>query len=414
MKRILPFLFVVLLYTQTFAQNITPKNWSIDIDSLQQKLLQKEYLFDNFTKKEFKKQLQQLKKELATCNDKMVYWKLAKILSLFKNSNLQITKDTYLNFPFEVKQFKNGYYLTKIYRDYYRFLGCKLLAINGVSISKLTQKINVVNASSYKNIANKSLLEFLQISKRDTLKLTLLSDKKTSIELPFIADFMEEEMEVLHPKKTPFYQEKSERWFWMYGINFGQQVFFKYNVGLSKEFFTKMKDSLGWNAFDCAKKYNIRLQSVYDAPNFRHFSQKLVQKFNNPRYKKLFIDLRNNKKGDVYAIKELLNQVAKIKRINKKNGIYLLMDKSISSSAIATILAFKKKTKALVIGEIVTGTSNNTNKIGSFYLPNSSFQIRFPVKKLERITITPSIIVEKTIHHYMYGIDPVLQKVLEQ
>lgn len=414
MKINLLLFFILLIYTHSFSQNEETKNWQIDLDSLEYRLLQKDFLFHHFSKKDFKEEVRLLKKDLGLYNTATMYWRIMQILYLFKDSNLQIFKDNYNFFPFEVKRFKNVYYITKIHTDYSSFLGHQLIAINNIPINRLIKKIKFVSASSYKSVANKSLLEFLNVSKTDTLALTLFLNKKTDIQLPFTDSILEDNLAVIIPKKTPFYKEKKDRWFWMYGINFGKQVFFKYNVGLSKEYFSKMKDSLGWNAFDCAKKYGIRLQSVYDAPTFTDFTERLIQKFDNKRYKKLFVDLRGNNTGSVLAMQKFIKNIAKIKRINKQSRFFLLVDNTISSSAIATVLAFKKNTKAIVIGEVVTGTINNTDEIANFYLPNSGFKISFPIKKLDLITITPSIIVEKTILHYINGIDPILQKALDQ
>lgn len=416
MRRIAMFFFVSMLYIQTFSQNTTIVDWKTDLDILQNRLLQKDYLFNHITKEEFQKQINQLKKGLLLQNNAENYWKLAKIITLFKDCNLHIYQNDYKFFPFEIQHFKNGYYITKIHPEYETALANKLIAINDISISDLVKQIKKITDFPIHNISNKSLLEFIKISKTDTLSLTLVTKNKskTIIKLPFEANFEKEEMMVITPKKTPFYKEKSDRWFWMYGINFGQQVFFKYNVGLSKEYFTKMKQSLGWNALDCAKKYDMRLQSVYDAPKFRNFTEKLVQKFNNKRYKKLFIDLRGNKKGNLLALQNFIDKVANIKRINKRNAIFLLIDKTVHSSGIKVIRAFQKQTKAIVIGEKITGTINDTDKISSFYLPHSRLKVSYPLQKLEKITITPKILVEKTIEHYINGIDPVLQKVMEQ
>ncbi len=416
MRRIAMFFFVSILYFQTFAQNNTFLDWKTDLDTLQNRLLSKDYLFYSISKNEFKNQINQLKSNVNLQSKAQTYWELKKIIHSFKEINLTVAKENYTKFPFEIACFKKNYYVLKTHADFEFILAKKLLAINEIPIDKIVQRIKNSIPFSPKKLAYKSLLEFLDISKTDTLKLTLLckDKKKLTVKIPFIQDFDEADLLEIIPLKTPFYKEKKNRWFWMYGINFGQQIFFKYNVGLSNEYFIKMKDSLGWTALDCAKKYDMRLQSVYDAPKFSNFTKNLVRKFNKKRYKKLFIDLRGNKKGNILALQSFIDKIKNIKRINKRNRIYLLVDKTIHSSGIKAILAFKKQTKAIVIGEKFTGTINDTDKMSSFYLPNSRFKISYPLLKLETITIKPKILVEYTIHHYINGIDPILQKVLEQ
>ena len=71
------------------------------------------------------------------------------------------------------------------------------------------------------------------------------------------------------------------------------------------------------------------------------------------------------------------------------------------------------KNQSQIIGEKITGFPCSTDKIKSFYLPNSEFKIYYPSQKIKEIEIQPDIPVFYTFEQYINGVDPILQKVLE-
>ncbi len=407
MKRIYAFFFVLFLFLQVYTQN--NQNWTTDLDTLEHHLLQKEYLFTHFHKRKFKEDIQKLKNTSFKTQEQQ-YWSLNTLLAKFKNPVISIENLEFKRFSFKIKEFKSDFYITNIHQNFSFVLGYKLQKVNDFPLKRILKNSNNINS-----INIKSYLEFYQFSTSDTLRLELLSykNKRIIIKLPFDKNYNLDEMEKIIPKKTPFYLEKQDRWFWQYGINFGQQVYFKYNVGLSKEFIEQAMDSLQISEITLARMYNLPLQSIYDAPSFDDFTEKFFLKFKKRRYRKLFIDFRNNTSGNVLALKKFILKLKKLKRINKKNRLFLFVDKTISSSVMETIIKLQKETKAQIIGEKTTGIPCSTDKIYSFYLPNSEFKIYYPSQKMAVVTIQPDIPIYYTFKHYKKGVDPILQKVLK-
>lgn len=417
MKRIFLFFFVCCTLLAVHSQNTKKPSWNSSLDSIQSILLPKDYLFHTMTKKKFKQQIQNLKITDSLLNENQLFWKLSKLITSFKDVNLSIAKEDLEQFPFAIKAFNNKIYLTQIHQDYDSFLSYQLLKVNGFSIEVILRKIKkTTQLNPLEQVPKKSILKFLKMLQSDTLKLSLLSPKgiKESIQLPFYRNLPSENITKLIPLKTPFYQRKKEKWFWSYGINYGKQLFCKINLGLSKEHINKMNDSLGWSAIEYATKFKLNLQNVYDAPSMDEFTDKIILKFKKRRYKKLFIDFRNTKIGSVWALQNLIHKIKNHKRLRRRKKVYLFVDSSISSSAVATIKAFQKKTKVHVIGVIVTKTSNDTDKIKTLYFPNSMFSISYPIQKLEMVTLVPNTIAKETFQNYINGVDTILQKVLDK
>jgi len=401
MKRITPFFFVLFLYLQVYTQN--NQNWTTDLDTLQYYLLQKDYLFVNMSKNKFKKSILKLKKNFNN-NEELNYWNLDKLLNKFKISNLEISLDNFVRFPFEIKQFQDKYYITSINLKNEKLLGFQLLKINNHTLT------NIINDKEINNINIKSFLEFNKITSNNNIALEVLSDdnKKQIINLTIDNNV---DIVNLKPKTKAFYLQKKNRWYWQYGINFGQQVYFKFNVGLSKEFIDNTMDSLAISEITISKQYKIPLQTIYDAPSFDDFTDKLFLKFKKRRYKKLFIDFRNMKSANDLIIDKFISKLKK-SRINKRGRLFLFVDESVSSTVIKMIEKLKSKTKASIIGETIKGCDCNTNKVLSFYLPNTRYKIYYPIRNFKTIVITPKIPVIYTFSQYINGIDPIMQAIL--
>ena len=259
-----------------------------------------------------------------------------------------------------------------------------------------------------------SFLKHSNFSKSDTLQLHLLSEKKHEITINIpLSDVSLDDLVKVTPKQVPFYLQKPNRWFWMYGINYGQQVYFKYNIGLSKEFLQATMNRLQVSQLTMAKEYNLPLQTIYDAPTFTDFTEKLLQKLDKKRYKKLFIDIRGHKTGNSQAFTPFIKKLSELRRINKKHRLYILIDKNLSSSAIELVVKLKKELHITIIGENVTGTPCSSSQVKKLLLPNSKLTIYYPATYFEKISIHPDIEVSTSFMQYKNGVDPILQKAME-
>jgi len=406
---------VIVSTINLYAQDIKD-NWLKDVSELENKLKSQDHLFSLLTKSKFSLLINDFKNHGITNNEEENYWALSKIINQFKDLNLDIDKSDLKKYPFRCSRFNNGIYITGVHIDYDTLKGVKLVAINAVPLSKIISKIKKYSDKNPIVLLNsKSLLEILKISDSDTLKLSVIMPNKLkkTFKLPYMGYYDEDELYTIIPYKTPFYKRKDNRWFWSYGINYGQQLYFKYNIGLSKEYFLKMKDSLDWNIRTAASKNNIYMQAAIDAPKFKEFSEKIIAKFKKRRYKKLFIDLRGNTKGSIITLREFINTISKHKRLKKRKRVYLFIDKTMSSSALATVLELQRKVKVKIIGEEVTNSVNDTSDIEEILLPKTEITLTYPIRKFNVVTIIPDLRILQSFENYKSGVDAVLQKALD-
>ena len=406
MKRIVFLLLFSFFFIKGISQ--TQNEWITDLDTLKHQFLQKKWLFNPFLKQQFIQKLESLKNNNPQ-NLENQYWQIVDLLRIFKQPTIQIKNIDFKKFPFRVKEFDGNYYLTSIDPNFENSLGVIIQKINGIAINSIVQKIQNVS-----DISTKSFLKHYKINKTDTLSLNIQQNKKQVVKLFFNEIENSNELTPIIPKNTPFYLQKQDRWFWSYGINYGQQIYFKLNRGLSKEFLQQMKDSLQITDYQLAKRYHLSLQTVYDAPTFNNFTKKLFQKLKKRRYKKLFIDVRNLKIGDSRMLNSFIKKLQKLKRINRKARLFLFVDKDLSVAAMNIVMLFKEKTNATIIGESIKQIACNSNKIKELVLPNSRFIITYPMENFEVIHVKPKIQVAYTFSQFVNGIDPILQKVLEE
>lgn len=381
--------------------------WYSDLDALKHAFLQQKQLFKQVNRKQFIKRLSHIKQSKLQ-GKKFHFWQLANLLHEMGNVELKIQPIPSDCYPFEVKMFNSKVYITAIHSDYEKYLGHQLIQLNDTKVEGILLKTNLLET-----INIKSFLEFHQFSKSDTITLVLFSENKKEI-IKMSYNESKNDLIKIIPKKTPFYLQKANRWFWKYGINFGQQVYFKYNIGLSNEFLTELMDSLQTSEITLARQYQLPLQYIYDAPKFESFTNNLFEKFENKRYKKLIIDVRNLKTGNSLVLTNFIKQLKRTKRINKNNRLFVLINKNLSASAIEMVQFLKKETRVTIVGAALNGLSCSTDKIKKHYLQYSNFTIFYPTEKCKKTTITPDIESTTSISHFSNGIDPVLQKVIAE
>lgn len=408
MKKIIIFFVVFLMISHAYTQS--NENWISNLDTIQQFFLQKEYLLSHTSKRNFIEKINYLKTKKVTDKEKY-FWQLNDLVKTLNNPAITLKEKVFKRFPFKVKEFDNQYYITNIHPEFGFVLGYKLQKINNYplhEILKNTFKTNQLNI--------KSFLEYYHFSKSDTLQLSLLSDSKEQVKIQLIFDelFDVEEMAKTIPKKTPFYLLKENKWFWQYGINFGKQVYFKYNIALSKEYLTYCNDSLQIATVKLARKYQLPVQAIYDAPNFDEFTEKLFRKFKKRRYKKLIIDIRDLKTGNIKAFDNFIRKLKNLKRINTKNRLFVLIGKNNSSIALKLILKLKETTHAQIIGDEIRNIACNSDQLELFSVPNSSVRIQYPSKQFKTIQLKPDIKARNSFLNYKNGVDTLLQKVLNK
>lgn len=405
MIKIIILLYSVFLSVHMFSQK------NKDFLFLKKELMQHQYLFKTLNKEIFKKNIQKakLKRNLLS------RWDIDDLLSSYKELNLKtLSNDEEIRF-IKFKVIADKIYIVKIAAQYRFLLGEEVTKIGNLSTKNLKQKIqktfylpNTKNVAKFieKNLGEVSFLKFINCIQNDSIKIETKNFKEK------IPVFSEKFIEI-KPETPIFKNRKPNIWFWSYGINFGQQVYLKFNQILSASHLKKMKDSLNWSNYKYAKTYHIPIQSTYNALKFTDLTNKLHLKFSNKRYKKLILDFRDTQSGTLNDLDFFISQLRKIKKLRKKNRIFVLFNKYTNNASLKYIKSLQKYFKPILVGESTYGTTSDSNEIKIIELPISKIKIQIPIKHQTEIEIIPNIKVIPSLQQTIKGIDPVLNKCIE-
>jgi hypothetical protein len=405
MKNITVLLLSIFLSIHSFAQK------DEDLLYLKKELFKRKYLFANFKKKELNNilNIHNSKKEPLSC------YIIDNILSNFKEYNLKtVSKTNHLN-SFRIKFIDNKMYIEAIDKKYSFLLEEEILKINNIFIYKIKDKLKKTfylphqkTTEKYleKNIGSTNFLNFLNLSTGDSIQITT---NKFNGKIPVNSNYISK----LTIEKTMFSERNKSKWFWSYGINFGQQVFLKFNKFLSSIHIKKMKDSLKWSNYKYAKTFKVPLQQTYNPLVFTSLTNKLHASFSKNRYKKLIIDLRNTNIGTDCNLSFFIKQLKQINRLKKRNSLYILINKYTDNASIKYIEELRNNFNTVLIGETVYGTNSNSDNIEIIQLPISKIKISIPKKHEIEKEIIPDIKIAQTLKQTIKGIDAALNKALE-
>ena len=405
MKKILILKISILLGVCSYSQRNT------DLLYLKNQLIKKGYLFHSFKKEAFIKLIKSYSDKDKTGVNIAV---IDNILSNFKEIDLQPINNQENKF-FKIKCIDNEPHIVKINKEFNFLLEQEILKINGIPIKKLKEKLtktfylphpSLISKFMEERLFQKDYLTYLDLTKEDSI---LITTKKYTGKIPLSGDIIS----TIKVEKELFKNRKNNLWFWSYGINFGQQVYLKFNKILSASHMQKMKDSLKWQNYTYAKNYNIPIQQTYNPLKFTDLTNKLHLKFSNSRYKKLIIDFRDTNIGTDYNLNHFIYHLKKIKRLKGKRRIYILIDKNTNGASLAYIQQLKLHFKPIVIGETCYGTIQTQNDFETIELPESKLKIKIPKKRHIETEIIPDIKTIQTLKQTVKGIDASLNQCLE-
>jgi hypothetical protein len=131
---------------------------------------------------------------------------------------------------------------------------------------------------------------------------------------------------------------------------------------------------------------------------------------------RLIIDLRNNPGGDSAPFQMLVTGIQADPAINRRGRIFGLINPLTNSSATVDAYNLRTQTNALLIGQQVRDPIDEFgNDYGELKLPGSQLSVQYTTAVINGSKTrygAPDIVVAPTLHDWIAGIDPVLEKAL--
>lgn len=358
-------------------------------------------LFAFVSKEDFYKQKQKIVKKIPKLSDQEFYFELKHLVAMAGDAHTRIgfqSSNTSMNqIPFKVEEFSDGYYITSIDSKYKKYLGYKLISINGNKLNdiydKLTDYISHenkawLNIQLQNEIVNADLLNYLGIIDDTSEIPCIVANKKNTIKVnltSYKGQFPKIESIKTKPNKT-FY--KSNRIYHFEDLN-NETFYIQYN--------------------SCEEDKNLPIAD---------FAKQIEEKLATKNYKKVIIDLRYNTGGNSMVFTPVITKVMQAKK-QYKLDLYTLISNTTFSSGLINAIDFMN-IGAVLVGEPTGGNVVSYGDIQSFKLPNSSFQVTYSTKYFELIpgykkdSLYPDVEIKTDFSEYKNGIDSCVKAILEE
>lgn len=281
----------------------------------------------------------------------------------------------------------DGYYPFVVPKDSEKFLGKKLIKINGLDIEKFCkeeEKYIVFDNEERKKIElsrflnDEDIIQYITHNTREEVRYTFENNKTISLNAV--------------DSNIPIKQTS------IYGIDGNKYLDVKYSYYVEEK-----ENTLYLKYTRCSEdpKYKIK-DFVKDIKDILK---------NNP--KKIVVDLRNNAGGDSSLFSPILSVLKTYKKTNNPQR-YCLINRRVFSSGVLNTYDIKNKLKAILVGQPTGQGVNHFGEIKILVLPNSKIEIQYSSKYFKLINddshnIFPDVFIEPKIEDIMNGIDPVLE-----
>ena len=152
--------------------------------------------------------------------------------------------------------------------------------------------------------------------------------------------------------------------------------------------------------------------------DLKHTARALTDLIQHEHPDNLVIDLRLNAGGDFeQGLKYVVNPIRRMSKINRSGHLFVLIGPRTFSAAMANAAHFRKRTKAILVGQPIGEKPNSYQEAREMVLPNSRWVARYSVRFYrfvhgEENLIRPDREVAGTWADFQAGRDPVMDWVL--
>lgn len=152
--------------------------------------------------------------------------------------------------------------------------------------------------------------------------------------------------------------------------------------------------------------------------DLEHTSRALTDLMQHEHPDHLVIDLRLNGGGDFdQGLKYVVNPIRRMPRINRSGSLFVLIGPRTFSAAMANAGHFRKRTKAILVGQPTGEKPNSYQEARDMILPNSRWAVRYSIRFYRFVgskenLIRPDQEITETWTDFQAGRDPVMDWVL--
>lgn len=441
MKR--PIFFFALILATVFQpgaseeKRLTTQQWLEDLEFVVSKLGSNHpRLFYKTDKAIFDSIVAESRREIAQSqSDLECYLALRKIVACIEDGHTGLLDNGLfdlldLRFPFRVAEFTDGVYITVITKEYGRYLGSRLLSIDGRPIEEILAAIEKVVGGDNRfgrrqwalnGIPFARLLVGLKLIEHpDFADLELITDNGESDKLKIHS--LSDNTPIAYGWGLPLRAGPTKGEYVSPSVKPGEKGTLHYQYQGDRVRFYWFEHLVKGRVLYL--QFNQIMNQPDEEENFARFSTRLWDYVDrNARdIGKFIIDLRNNNGGNGTLIIPFLHQLIKRDFINKEGVLYVISGGTTYSAASIFLYELAVHTKATFIGEPDgCGSDLFSNSRFAGNLPNSGFPLwiaslqftnRWPIGQTEYFM--PHFPAAFSSRDYFRGEDPALDLIVSE
>ena len=367
--------------------------------------------FDKEKRSSFINQIMDLIDNIPTLSDAEIIYEMQRIIATLSDAHSSLTLPLTECFPFTVEEFYSDegveLRIVRIPAEYREALYGKLVAINGVPIEDVIERLSEYISYENENImmfhltdllynavlVRKEALQVIGVlgAEEDTVQLEVVTEQGEHIVAEVPAVTQEENLEIKRVKGD-----------WYSSDKFSLTSYQKTNY---------------WHEYteETGTLY-VRFNREREMTQYRYsaFIEDIVSSVKESSPKKLIVDLRYNFGGNMSVSQDFIDAFLKM----NFNQIYILIDGNSYSNAVTLATELHQKLPdSLLVGTPAGQSPNFFAAADSYKLPNSGYS--FTVSDVYYSywedypydALMPDITVYQTLEDYKQGIDTVLEYV---
>lgn len=422
------FLIVILFTAQVSSAQHTPPGkpiaasslnstqWLQDIDFLQKEIMRLHpdpfYKNKDLDKQKFDNLFGELRKNISFWDENKIVTEITRIIGLMNDGHSAIDQfanpGTFYNFkffPLFLYYFPEGLHVLGALPEYADLIGKKLVAIDGLAISEIIEKMRPIISKDYgsETSLKDGLRYFITISQY-LCGLEIIKDPNeatfTFIDLAGIktdAKLRAGSMQNLFAAfdrsgddGKPLYRQGAMKFYWHKYLSESKSLYIRYNSELIDTTFRPAE-----------------------------FCKKMQETIDHNDVQKVILDLRQNQGGNIGTLKPIYDFLIQPK-INQYGKLYVLIDRRSQSAATIMAIRLSMISKAILIGEPTVSAVNFFDNDRKLALPNSKLRVGisthfqsggFPND--DRVAFEADIPMEITAKDYFSRKDPILDFALK-
>lgn len=400
---------ILLLFALTIATQLgfSQVDWNADLDFLKTELpLKHKNFFFLRSQTDFNKGLENIKSQIDSLTDFEIIIKIQQLIASFGDSHTRLDWYSLLqpeyNLPIGCYLFSDGLYILKTSTEYSHLIGQKVLKINGYPINEIVDSLNTL-ITCENNALRKAFFPHFLSSTQLLHFFHFDADGKYRFEVE------DEDGNVANYQIIPSIVDKE---FVSIEVDSLAYCWAENRTAFAKKYFEQ--DRILYIMYNsCVPVSYMQTNGIVDSVLFEDFQNDVFSDLKNNKVDKLIFDMRFNGGGNSVYGSNFVKKLA-TKSINKKGKLFVVIGRETFSSAILNTLDFKKRTKAIVVGEETGGKPNHYGEIRGFELPSSHLNVIYSTKyfknsESELNTIVPDIEIETSFRDFSRGIDPVFE-----